>query len=202
MAWCTSGIAGETPGSGPARGFRSRSSRSTGTTWSAFPQPAGSPRPRPAARAVADGAARFIATCGGLGYAPISGTVASLPVALVVWLAAPRATDLAVAVGLVTAIGIWAAGREEARVGVRDPSSIVVYEVAGMLIALIGQPPGFAWALTLFFLFRVMDVWKPFPIRQLQDLPGGWGVVTDDLLAGVYANLVGRAIGWIGGSLL
>ena len=92
----------------------------------------------------------------------------------------------------VGALGIWAAGREEARVGVRDPSSVVVDEVAGMLVALIAAPPGLGWALALFCLFRVFDVWKPYPIHRLQDLPGGWGIVADDLLAGVYANLVGR----------
>jgi len=65
-----------------------------------------------------------------------------------------------------------------------------VDEAAGMLVALVGHPRGLGWVLGLFFLFRVMDVWKPFPIHHLQRLPGGFGVVTDDLLAGVYANLV------------
>ena len=87
-------------------------------------------------------------------------------------------------------IGLWAAGREEARVGVRDPSTIVVDEVAGMLLTLVAAPAGLGWALAGFFLFRVFDVWKPWPIDRLQDLPGGWGVMTDDLLAGVYANLL------------
>ncbi len=120
------------------------------------------------------------------------GTVASLPVALLAWALAPRPAWLLLAAALVTAGGIWAAGREEARVGVRDPSSIVVDEVAGMLVALLAAPPGLGWALGLFLLFRVFDVWKPYPIHRLQDLPGGWGVVADDLLAGLYALLVGR----------
>jgi phosphatidylglycerophosphatase A len=120
------------------------------------------------------------------------GTVASLPVALLAWALAPRPAWLLLAAALVTAGGIWAAGREEARVGVRDPSSIVVDEVAGMLVALLAAPPGLGWALGLFLLFRVFDVWKPYPIHRIQDLPGGWGVVADDLLAGLYALLVGR----------
>ncbi len=139
-----------------------------------------------------DALARWIATAGGLGYAPVApGTVTSLPVALLVWALAPPLPWLAASIVVVTAVGIWAAGREEARSGVHDPSSIVVDEVAGMLVAMLAAPSGLGWALVLFFLFRVMDVWKPFPIHRLQDLPGGWGIVVDDLLAGVYASLVG-----------
>jgi phosphatidylglycerophosphatase A len=92
----------------------------------------------------------------------------------------------------VIAVGVWAAGVEEARVGRHDPSSVVIDEVAGMLVALIAAPAGLGWAGVLFLLFRVFDVWKPYPIGRLQDLPGGWGIVADDLLAGVYANVLGR----------
>ena len=136
--------------------------------------------------------ARWIATAGGLGYAPVApGSVTSLPVALLVWAWAPPRSWLLGVTAIVSAVGIWAAGREEARVGERDPSSVVVDEVAGMLVAMLAAPPGLGWVLLLFLLFRVMDVWKPFPIDRLQDLPGGWGIVVDDLLAGVYAGLVG-----------
>ncbi len=110
--------------------------------------------------------------------------------ALLVWALAPTDLWTLAAAGLVSGVGIWAAGREEARLGTHDPSCIVVDEAAGMLVTLVGHPRTFPWVLGLFALFRLMDVWKPFPIRQLQDLPGGWGVVTDDLLAGVYANLL------------
>lgn len=144
-------------------------------------------------RTVRDAAARWIATCGGLGYAPLApGTITSLPVALLVWLLAAPDAWLLGAVAVVSGVGIWAAGREEARVGVRDPSSIVVDEVAGMLLALLGQPRTLPWVLGLFLLFRIFDVWKPLGIRQLQELPGGWGVVADDLLAGAYASLLGQ----------
>lgn len=142
--------------------------------------------------------ARWIATCGGLGYAPLApGTVASLPVALLVWILVPGDAWVLGAAAVVTAIGVWAAGHEEARVGVRDPSSIVVDEVAGMLVALAGHPRRLGWVFGLFLLFRIMDIWKPAPIRQLQDLPGGWGVVADDLLAGVYANLLFAIPRWL-----
>ncbi len=155
------------------------------------------PRPRGSSTA-ADEAARWIATAGGLGYAPVvSGTIASVPPALLVWVLAPRDLWLAGAAGLVTAIGIWASGREERRLGAHDPSSVVVDEVAGMLVALLAHPRTFGWILALFLLFRLMDVWKPFPIRQLQALPGGFGIIADDLLAGVYANLLGRLGPWV-----
>jgi phosphatidylglycerophosphatase A len=147
---------------------------------------------RPAAPTLAERVARGIATCGGLGYTPIPGTVTSVPVALAVWLLAPGDGGLLVAAALVTGVGIWAAGREEARAGVRDPTSIVIDEVAGMLVACVGHPRTWAWTLALFFLFRLFDVWKPLGIRQLQALPGGFGIVVDDLVAGLYANLVGQ----------
>jgi phosphatidylglycerophosphatase A len=98
---------------------------------------------------------------------------------------------------LVTAVGIWAAGREEARLGVHDARPIVVDEAAGMLVALIGQPAGLGWVLAAWFLFRVMDVWKPFPIDRLQALPSGFGIVTDDLLAGLFAGAALVAGRWL-----
>ena len=70
-------------------------------------------------------------------------------------------------------------------------------EVAGMLVALVGAPPGWRWTLVLFLLFRILDVWKPPPIDRLQRLPGGFGIVADDLLAGVYAAALGALWRWI-----
>jgi phosphatidylglycerophosphatase A len=109
-----------------------------------------------------------------------------------VWVAAPSTGWLVAVAALVIAVGVWAAGVEEARVGRHDPTSVVIDEVAGMLVALIAAPPGLVWLGVLFLLFRVFDVWKPYPIDRLQDLPGGWGIVADDLLAGVYALALGR----------
>ena len=137
--------------------------------------------------------ARWIATVGGLGYAPFApGTVASLPVALAVWWFRPGDMVLLWVTGVITAIGIWAAGREEARVGTKDPREIVIDEVAGMLIACYGHPRTLPWVLGLFVAFRVFDVLKPFGIDKLQALPGGFGVVADDLLAGIYVSLLGQ----------
>jgi phosphatidylglycerophosphatase A len=137
--------------------------------------------------------ARWIATAGGLGYAPVApGTVASLPVALAVWWFQPGDVTLVAVTAVVAGVGIWAADREEARVGAKDPGVIVIDEVAGMLIACCGHPRTLAWTLGLCLAFRFFDVVKPFGIHQLQALPGGFGVVVDDLVAGVYASLMGH----------
>jgi phosphatidylglycerophosphatase A len=152
-----------------------------------------SPAERPATAGLGSQLARWIATVGGLGYAPVApGTVASLPVALVVWWLQPSDLVLLAATVAVSVVGIWAAGREEARVGTKDPNSIVVDEVAGMLIACVGNPRTLPWVLGLCLAFRVFDVLKPLGINRLQDLPGGFGVVVDDLLAGVYVSLLGQ----------
>jgi phosphatidylglycerophosphatase A len=137
--------------------------------------------------------ARWIATAGGLGYAPLApGTVACLPVAFAVWWFRPSDPALLVATAVVALVGVWAAGREERRVGAKDPRAIVVDEVAGMLIACCGHPRTLPWVLGLFLAFRVFDVLKPFGINKVQDLPSGVGVVADDLVAGIYVSLLGQ----------
>jgi phosphatidylglycerophosphatase A len=118
-------------------------------------------------------------------------------VALAVWGLAPGEPALAAAALLAAVVGVWAGGREEARVAVHDPGSVVIDEVAGMLVALVAHPRQPGWVLLLFLLFRLLDVWKPFPIRQTQSLPGGLGIVADDLLAGAVANLLGHLAGWL-----
>ena len=96
-----------------------------------------------------------------------------------------------VAVVATTAVAIWAAGRAE-RIWGHDARRIVVDEAAGMAITLFFLPPGPLVALAGFFAFRVFDVLKPFPGRRAEGLPGGYGVVTDDVIAGIYANLTVR----------
>jgi phosphatidylglycerophosphatase A len=148
---------------------------------------------RPAPAGLASRLARWIATVGGLGYASFApGTVTSLPVALAVWWLRPGDVALLGATAVVSVIGIWAAGREEARIGTRDPRAIVIDEVAGMLIACCGHPRTLPWVLGLCLAFRVFDILKPLGISKLQDLPGGLGVVADDLLAGIYVSLLAQ----------
>jgi phosphatidylglycerophosphatase A len=87
------------------------------------------------------------------------------------------------------AVSVWAADVSCRILARNDPSLVVVDEVAGFLLALFLVPLTFGQICIGFFLFRLFDVLKPFPIRNLENLRGGLGVVADDLLAGVYANL-------------
>lgn len=134
------------------------------------------------------------ATFLGTGLAPFApATVASLGVALLWGLASPvpLAAQAALLL-LVTVLGVPAAGWMERRHG-RDPHRVVCDEVAGMLVTYLGITTGWAGWLAGFAWFRVFDIAKPFPIRRLEALPGGWGIMADDLLAGVYAHLLLRA---------
>jgi phosphatidylglycerophosphatase A len=112
-------------------------------------------------------------------------------VALVLLWAIPLSTlGLAIAVGVVTVVGTWAAGRVEAAGTKKDPGIIVIDEVAGMALSVLAVPRTPAVLLAGFVLFRLFDVVKPFPANRSQALPGGPGVMADDLIAGVYALLV------------
>lgn len=72
----------------------------------------------------------------------------------------------------------------------KDPHCVVIDEVVGMQVILLSATPSTAGLVAAFALFRIFDVWKPFPIDRLQSLPGGWGIVADDVLAGIYSRVV------------
>lgn len=97
---------------------------------------------------------------------------------------------------LIYAVGVWASDRAIAVTGLKDPRVAVIDEVSGQLIAM--TPLILHWSLpgiaVSFLLFRAFDIFKPYPIRKLERLPGGYGVMTDDVLAGVFAAL----LTWIG----
>jgi phosphatidylglycerophosphatase A len=138
-----------------------------------------------------------IATLFGAGRSPIvpgtAGTLAAMPLALACAAWMPL-WGFAAATLAVAALGIWAADVAAPHLGGKDPGPVVIDEAAGLMVTLLGIPVGWASAAGAFFLFRVMDVIKPPPARQAERLPGGWGIMTDDLIAGVYANLALRAI--------
>jgi phosphatidylglycerophosphatase A len=137
-----------------------------------------------------------IATGAGSGYSPMaSGTVGSV-VGLVLWLALLGLSPLgyAVAVVAVTLLGIWAAGRASEIFRRHDDGRITIDEVAGMLVSLAWLPARPEVAALAFVLFRIFDVWKPFPAGAAERLPGGLGVMADDLVAAVYANLGGQLV--------
>jgi phosphatidylglycerophosphatase A len=140
--------------------------------------------------------ARLLATGLGSGYSPVvPGTAGSL-VALVLYWPIPLLPPV-LQVALVAALalaGIWSAGVVARSVRDEDPGIVVVDEFAGMWLSLLFLPLTPFTAAAGFLLFRVLDVVKPFPARQFERLPGGLGIVADDLMAGVYANLLLRLV--------
>ena len=141
----------------------------------------------------------FIATVGYCGYFPFApGTVGSaaglLFYALVWWTGSPL-VEVGLIVGLFAA-GVWAGTTAERYFGGVDPGPIVVDEVVGMLITLAFIPVSWSGALIGFLLFRIFDVIKPFPANRLEALHGGLGVMADDAMAAVYANVSLRLVMW------
>jgi len=116
-----------------------------------------------------------------------SGTVGSLVTLIALWLIPFTTLALLVTLAIVTLVGIWAGSRVERAIDAKDPGIIVIDEVAGMLVSVLFVPRTIPVLVTAFLLFRLFDIWKPFPARQLQEMHGGVGVMLDDLIAGAYA---------------
>jgi phosphatidylglycerophosphatase A len=164
----------------------------------------GPPPARPARGAgarLADRLAVAVATVGGAGYAPVApGTVGSAVALALLALVPFSPAGLAAFFAAVTLVGTWAAHRAEPILGGKDPGAIVVDEVAGMTLSVLGLPLTPAVLAAGFVLFRVLDVLKPPPARGSQRLAGGVGVMIDDLIAGAYALGVLallRSLGWL-----
>jgi phosphatidylglycerophosphatase A len=138
-------------------------------------------------------AALAFATVLGVGYIPVApGTFGSLA-GLVVWAALPSSALAQFAFILVLfVVGSWSGGVAERHFGRTDPGQVVIDEVMGMLVTLFLNPVGWRGAAVAFLLFRAADVVKPYPANRLERLPGGIGVMADDGMAAVYANLVLR----------
>ncbi len=105
------------------------------------------------------------------------------------------AVGTALAALVATLIGIPAATVVARESGREDPGHVVIDEVAGQWVALIGVAPGWRHALLALVLFRLFDIWKPPPIRTLERLPEGTGILLDDLVAGAFALAVGLILG-------
>jgi phosphatidylglycerophosphatase A len=131
-----------------------------------------------------------LATWFGSGLSPVApGTAGSLG-AIPLYVVAIRGGRSAVAVAaiLTTIVGIWAATQVSRRLEKKDPQVVVIDEVAGMLVTLLPFDVfSLRGLLYGFVLFRVLDALKPWPIRKLERLPEGWGIVLDDLAAGAIA---------------
>ena len=117
------------------------------------------------------------------------GTVVAIPIyVLLIW-SGPAAYFGFLAVALVA--GVFICGYTARRIGVDDPKSVVWDEVVGYFITMIGVPFGAAWVLAGFLLFRLFDIWKPWPIRWLdRNVKGGFGIMVDDVAAAIPACLI------------
>lgn len=147
----------------------------------------------------------FIATCGYLGYVPVApgtfGSAAGLAVFYAVRSTGSVSVELA-AIIVLFAIGVWSGTVAEHHFGGLDPGPVVLDEVVGMLITLALLPVNLGGAILGFFIFRVLDVVKPWPSAQFERLPGGLGVMADDGMAAIYGNLMMRGLiavtpGWL-----
>jgi phosphatidylglycerophosphatase A len=140
--------------------------------------------------------ANLISTWFGCGYSPKApGTAGSLAALIIGILlhqyAGFEPCHFAILAAAVFLPAVWAAGVTARSSGIKDPQFVVIDEVIGLWISLAGAR-SYNWKsyLAAFALFRLFDIWKPPPVRQLEALPGGWGINLDDVMAGVYAALV------------
>jgi phosphatidylglycerophosphatase A len=140
---------------------------------------------------------KFLASGAFLGYLPQApgtfGTLWGIP--LFYWISrySPE-VQIGIQV-LFILVAVYLSGRAAQAWGEKDPSRVVVDETVGYLAAVCWLP--FTWFTVwgAFFIFRILDIFKPFPIRKIdRELPGGWGIVLDDVLAGIYSNILLRLI--------
>ncbi len=139
---------------------------------------------------------RLIASVGGIGYIKGGGTIAAA-VWCIVWYFVqavhPGLGFQILTFVLITLVGIWVGNIVEVDWG-RDSSKVVIDEVAGVALTLIGSPVKWYYVLAGFVLFRFFDIVKPLGVRRMEKFPGGWGVMADDLLAGFYGLAILQVI--------
>jgi len=136
----------------------------------------------------------FLSTAMGLGFSPLApGTAGALGGCIIACLLRQytihHAIILLFLIILFFFLGIHSSGKLEKEWG-KDPSKVVIDEVVGMWISMLMIPSGWIYALAAFILFRLLDIFKPFFIRKMERLKGGWGIMMDDVLAGIYANVI------------
>jgi phosphatidylglycerophosphatase A len=134
-----------------------------------------------------------IATVCGVGYVPLAPGTFGSAVGLLLWWVLPASPYVqGASIVVLFAVGSWSGSVAERHFGRTDPGQVVIDEVMGMLITLFLIPVGWRGALAGFLLFRVADVIKPYPANRLEALHGGIGVMADDAMAAVYANVALR----------
>lgn len=134
--------------------------------------------------------ANYFSTVLKIGYLPLApGTWGSLA-ALVCWyLILPSISSITfiVSILIIFVVGTYTSSVTESELDKKDPSVIVIDEWVGQWIALLFLPQSLLWGIVAFALFRLFDIWKPYPINKLDDIKGGFGIMLDDVLAGIYA---------------
>jgi phosphatidylglycerophosphatase A len=139
--------------------------------------------------------ALLLSTALGVGYIPFAPGTFGSAAGLLLWAMLPSSPYVqGAAIGLLFIGGSWSGNVAERHFGRADPGQVVIDEVMGMLITLFMNPVGWAGAALGFLLFRAADVVKPYPANRLERLPGGLGVMADDGMAAIYANLALRVM--------
>lgn len=146
--------------------------------------------------------ARFIATFGYIGHFPVApGSMASAAGVGLAYVLRDQAGWYLLAAFFITVIGFCSAGVVEKAEGKKDPGCVVIDEVSGMMISLFALPLSWPVMLVGFFLFRAFDMFKIYPANRLEDLGGSVGIMSDDIAAGIYANITLqvalRLAGWM-----
>lgn len=134
----------------------------------------------------------FIAQGAYSGRVPVAPGTAGSAVGVLLYLLLNELSPLwygAACIG-VTVLGTWAAGYADRILGTKDSPTIVIDEIAGFLVAMFLVPFAWGYIIAGFILFRIFDILKPWPLKRLQDIPGGPGVMLDDIGAAVYANVI------------
>jgi phosphatidylglycerophosphatase A len=141
--------------------------------------------------------ALFVCTFGGVGYSPVApgtaGSAAGLVVYAALRLGGATPGVEALVIGIIIVAGVWSGTMAERHFGTTDPGPGVIDEVAGMLVTLYALPTGWVMAIGGFFLFRALDVFKPYPAQRFERLHGGLGMMADDVMVAIYGNLLLRA---------
>ena len=141
---------------------------------------------------------KLIATVGGIGYLPLAPGTWAAGFLTIIWFFVYRSSPEAIIWQIVLipsliAVGIYSSGKILTSNG-KDPTYVVIDEVAGMAITLLLVPASLINCIVGFILFRLFDILKPLGIRKAENFKRGWGIMLDDILAGIYSNLVLRML--------
>jgi phosphatidylglycerophosphatase A len=150
-------------------------------------------------------AAVALASFGYVGFIPFAPGTCGSAAAILLFLPLRWSGSLAVELAgtvVVMLAGVWAATLTERHLGVEDPGPVVIDEVLGMLVGMLFLPGTWLVIAAVFIAFRAFDIVKPWPANRLERLPRGWGIMADDLMAGIYANLAVHLVVWLRPGLL